>query len=59
MVERLRHHGLLLVDGGYRVFKIKKLNKNLASSVGELVRQCHTKREVEAWIDGFEAKPLA
>ena len=60
VVERLKHHGLQLVDGGDRVFEIRelKLDKSLPSPFGELVRQCHTKREVEAWLDGFETKQI-
>ena len=57
VVERLKHHDLVLVDGGDRVFEIKEPGKR-PFSVGELIRQCHTKREVEAWLDGFETRPI-
>ena len=55
--KRLKHHDLVLVDGGDRVFEIKEPGKR-PFSVGELIRQCHTKREVEAWLDGFETRPI-
>ena len=57
VVERLKHHSFVLVDGGDRMFEIREPGER-PFSVGELVRQCHAKREVEAWLDGFETKPI-
>ena len=55
VVERLKHHGFVLVDGGGdRVFEIRKQGRRPRSD--ELVRRFLTKREVEVWLDGFETK---
>ena len=57
VVERLRHHGLLLAVGGGRVFEVRGPS-NHPFRLGELVRQFATKREIEAWLDGYETKPV-
>ena len=55
VVERLKHHGFVLVDGGGdRVFEIRKQGRRPRSD--ELVRRFLTKREVEVWLDGFETE---